>query len=35
MEIHWKSWESVCTSKLDRGLEFCDFEAFNLALLGT
>ena len=32
-KIHWKNWDSLCVSKLDGGLGFCDFEAFNLALL--
>ncbi|OMO96348.1 reverse transcriptase [Corchorus capsularis] len=31
--IHWKTWASLCVSKLDGGLGFRDFEAFNLALL--
>ena len=31
-KIHWKA-NSLCVSKLDRGLGFRDFEAFNLALL--
>ncbi|OMO90460.1 putative ribonuclease H protein [Corchorus capsularis] len=31
--IRWKSWDSSCTSKLDGGLGFRDFESFNLALL--
>ncbi|OMO90520.1 reverse transcriptase [Corchorus capsularis] len=31
--IHWKAWDSLCVSKLDGGLGFRDFEAFNLALL--
>ncbi|OMO67876.1 reverse transcriptase [Corchorus capsularis] len=31
--IHWKNWSSLCISKLDGGLGFRDFEAFNLALL--
>ena len=31
--IHWKSWDSLCCSKLDGGLGFKDFESFNLALL--
>ncbi|OMO57964.1 reverse transcriptase [Corchorus capsularis] len=31
--IHWKSWDDLCISKLDGGLGFRDFEAFNLALL--
>ena len=32
-KIHWKRWESLCVSKLDRGLGFKDFESFNLAML--
>ncbi|OMO64558.1 hypothetical protein CCACVL1_21676 [Corchorus capsularis] len=31
--LHWANWESLCTSKLDGGLGFRDFEAFNLAFL--
>ncbi|OMO52067.1 reverse transcriptase [Corchorus capsularis] len=32
-KIHWKAWDDICVSKLDGGLGFRDFEAFNLALL--
>ena len=32
-KIHWKDWDSLCVSKLDGGLGFRDFEAFNLALI--
>ncbi|OMO62153.1 reverse transcriptase [Corchorus capsularis] len=32
-KIHWKIWDSLCIAKLDGGLGFRDFEAFNLALL--
>ncbi|OMO96399.1 reverse transcriptase [Corchorus capsularis] len=32
-KIHWKAWDSLCTSKLDGGLGFRDFESFNMALL--
>ncbi|OMO54874.1 reverse transcriptase [Corchorus capsularis] len=32
-KIHWKAWDDLCVSKLDGGLGFRDFEAFNLALL--
>ena len=31
--IHWLRWDSPCVSKLDGGLGFREFEAFNLALL--
>ncbi|OMO51274.1 reverse transcriptase [Corchorus capsularis] len=32
-KIHWKNWEAMCSSKLEGGLGFRDFEAFNLSLL--
>ena len=32
-DIHWLRWDLLCVSKLDRGLGFKDFEAFNLTLL--
>ncbi|XVE84743.1 hypothetical protein DITRI_Ditri17bG0037400 [Diplodiscus trichospermus] len=32
-KIHWMNWQNLCLSKLDGGLEFRDFEAFNLAFL--
>ncbi|OMP01909.1 reverse transcriptase [Corchorus capsularis] len=32
-KIHWKNWADLCVSKLDGGLGFRDFKAFNLALL--
>ena len=31
--IHWKNWDSLYCSKLDRGPGFKDLESFNLALL--
>ena len=31
--IHWRSWDSLCVSKMDGGVGFRDLEAFNLALL--
>ena len=31
--IHWLNWDLLSVSKLDGGLGFRDFEAFNLALL--
>lgn len=32
-KIHQKIWDSLCVSKMDGGLGFCDFEAFNMAFL--
>ena len=32
-EIHWVQWTTICVSKLEGGLGFKDFTAFNLALL--
>ena len=32
-KIHWKAWDNLCCSKIDRGLGFKDFKSFNLALL--
>ena len=32
-KFHWKKWDQLCCSKLDRGLGFKDLEAFNMALL--
>ena len=31
--IHWKQWEELSCSKLDRGLGFKDLGSFNLAML--
>lgn len=32
--IHWLKWDSLCRSKLDGGIGFRDFKAFNTALVG-
>ncbi|OMO54692.1 reverse transcriptase [Corchorus capsularis] len=32
-KIHWRSWTDLCVSKMDGGLGFRDYEAFNLSLL--
>ena len=32
-KIHWRAWDSLCISKLDKGFGFRDFESFNLALI--
>ncbi|OMO64624.1 reverse transcriptase [Corchorus capsularis] len=32
-KIHWHSWTDLCVSRMDGGLGFRDFEAFNLSLL--
>ncbi|GLT29624.1 hypothetical protein SLA2020_044780 [Shorea laevis] len=32
-KIHWLRWDLVCRPKALSGLGFCDFQAFNLAML--
>ncbi|KAI5323781.1 hypothetical protein L3X38_032853 [Prunus dulcis] len=32
--MHWKSWHTLCKSKMNSGLGFRDLQEFNLALLG-
>ncbi|KAL1293347.1 hypothetical protein AAHE18_19G066400 [Arachis hypogaea] len=32
-KIHWIKWDKLCTSKMEGGLGFRNFEAFNSALL--
>lgn len=33
-KIHWASWEKLCKHKTTGGLDFRDFQSFNLAMLG-
>lgn len=32
-KVHWMNWKSLCKSKINGGLGFREFQAFNLALL--